>query len=156
MQNSWKLRGFYFFRHQRHFGGVGMFAVRSKIMLHSSYVYPIPNCLYTILYTSFIIYPRRACAARVLQLGVWCVCVSVTLHLTSRMFVRLTNDITYLTGNEGQKICAVFSENAPLQSQSAKKPICKYATDGMAYRSLIDPAAPEDATGSRQETTSNS
>ena len=32
------------------------------------------------------------------------------------MFVRLTNDTTYLTGNEGQKICAVFSENAPLQS----------------------------------------
>ena len=31
-----------------------------------------------------------------------CVCLSVTLHLTSRMFVRLTNDTTYLTGNEGQ------------------------------------------------------
>ena len=44
------------------------------------------------------------------------VCVSVTQHLTSPMFVRLTNDRTYLTGNEGQKICAVFSENAPLQS----------------------------------------
>ena len=41
-----------------------------------------------------------------------CVCLSVTLHLTSRMFVRLTNDTTYLTGNEG----TVFSENAPLQS----------------------------------------
>ena len=46
-----------------------------------------------------------------------CVCVSVvTLHLTSRMFVRLTNDTTYLTGNEGQKFRTVFSENAPLQS----------------------------------------
>ena len=44
------------------------------------------------------------------------VCLSVTQHLTSPMFVRLTNDTTYLTGNEGQKICAVFSENAPLQS----------------------------------------
>ena len=32
------------------------------------------------------------------------------------MFVRLTNDTTYLTGNEGQKFRAVFSENAPLQS----------------------------------------
>ena len=31
-----------------------------------------------------------------------CVCVSVTLHLTFRMFVRLTNDMTYSTGNEGQ------------------------------------------------------
>ena len=44
------------------------------------------------------------------------VCLSVTLHLTSRVFVRLTKDTTYLTGNEGQKFCAVFSENAPLQS----------------------------------------
>ena len=44
------------------------------------------------------------------------VCLSVTQHLTSPMFVRLTNDTTYLMGNEGQKICAVFSENAPLQS----------------------------------------
>ena len=46
------------------------------------------------------------------------VCLSVTQHLTSPMFVRLTNDTTYLTGNEGQKICAFFSENAPLQSKS--------------------------------------
>ena len=45
-----------------------------------------------------------------------CVCVSVTLYLTSRMFVRLTDDTTYLTGNEGQKFRTVFSENAPLQS----------------------------------------
>ena len=36
-------------------------------------------------------------------------CVSVTLNLTCRMFVRLTNDTTYLTGNEGQKFRAVFS-----------------------------------------------
>ena len=49
--------------------------------------------------------------------GSWvCVCVSVTLHLTSRMSVRLINDTTYLTGNEGQKYRAVFSENGPLQS----------------------------------------
>ena len=65
---------------------------------------------------------RRACAARgygSVGLSVClsaCVCVSVTLHLTSRVFVRLTNDMTYLTGNEGQKFRAVFSENAPLQS----------------------------------------
>ena len=31
-----------------------------------------------------------------------CVCLSVTLHLTSRVFVRLTKDTTYVTGNEGQ------------------------------------------------------
>ena len=45
-----------------------------------------------------------------------CLCVSVTQHLTSRMFFRLTNDTTYLTGNEGQNVGAVFSENASLQS----------------------------------------
>ena len=41
------------------------------------------------------------------------VCVSVTLHLTSQVFVRLTED---LTGSEGQKFLMVFSETAPLQS----------------------------------------
>ena len=44
------------------------------------------------------------------------VCLSVTQHLASRMFIRPTNDMTYLTGNEGQIFCGVFSENAPLQS----------------------------------------
>ena len=34
------------------------------------------------------------------------------------MFVCLTNDTTYLTGNEGQKFRAFFSENAPLQGYS--------------------------------------
>ena len=65
-----------------------------------------------------VINPRRACAARVTVVGSVClsVCVSVTQHLTSPMFVRLTNDTTYLTDNEGQKFRAVFSENAPLQS----------------------------------------
>ena len=80
------------------------------------------------------------------------VCVSVTLHLTSRVFVRLTKDTTYLTGNEGQIFRTVFSETAPLQSYSGKKQICKYTTDGTAHRGLIDPhalctsEAPEDAT----------
>ena len=41
------------------------------------------------------------------------VCVSVTLHLTSRMFVRLTKH-TYLTGNEGKTFRTVFSEKAAL------------------------------------------
>ena len=44
------------------------------------------------------------------------VCLSVTLNLTSRVFVRLTKDTTYLTGNEDQKFRTVFSENASLQS----------------------------------------
>ena len=39
-----------------------------------------------------------------------CVCVSVTLHLTSRMSVRLKNDTIYLTGTEGQKIRAASFE----------------------------------------------
>ena len=34
------------------------------------------------------------------------------------MFVCLTNDTTYLTGNEGQKFRAFFSENALLQGYS--------------------------------------
>ena len=46
------------------------------------------------------------------------VCV-VTFNLASRTFIRPTNDMIYLTGDEGQKFCGVFSENAPLQSYSA-------------------------------------
>ena len=45
-----------------------------------------------------VVNPRRACAARVTVV----VCLSVTLNLTSRVFVRLTKDTTYLTGNECQ------------------------------------------------------
>ena len=43
------------------------------------------------------------------------VCVSVKSHLTSGASVRPEIDITCLAGNEGQKICGVFFENAPLQ-----------------------------------------
>ena len=63
-----------------------------------------------------VINPRRACAARVTVVGSVCVCLSVTQHLASRTFIRPTNDMTYLTGDEGQKFCGGFSENAPLQS----------------------------------------
>ena len=34
--------------------------------------------------------------------GSWVVSQSVTLHLTSRLSIRRTNDTTYLAGNEGQ------------------------------------------------------
>ena len=51
--------------------------------------------------------PRRACAARVTVVGF--VCLSVTLHLTYRVSVRPRNDTIYPTGDEGQKIKAVFS-----------------------------------------------
>ena len=64
-------------------------------------------------------YPRRACAARVYTVVVGFVClsaVSVTLNLTSRVSVRPRNDTIYPTGDEGQKVCGVFSENDPLQS----------------------------------------
>ena len=61
-----------------------------------------------------IINPRRACAARVTVVG--SVCLSVKSHLTYGASVRPENAVTYSAGNEGQNICGVFSENAPLQS----------------------------------------
>ena len=42
-------------------------------------------------------------------------CVSVKSHLTYGASVRPENAVTYSAGNEGQKICGVFSETAPLQ-----------------------------------------
>ena len=69
-----------------------------------------------------VINPRRACAARVTVVGSVCVCVSVCLsvksHLTYGASVRPENAVTYSAGNEGQKICGVFSETAPLQRSS--------------------------------------
>ena len=80
----------------------------------------VPICVYyysACTFSSVIINPRRACAARVTVVGsvCVCVCVSVTLHLTSRMSVRLKNDTIYLTGTEGQKIRAVFSKTASFE-----------------------------------------
>ena len=51
---------------------------------------------------------RRACAARVRS-----VCLSVTQHLLQCSFVSQT--ILLLTGNEGHKFQAVFSENAAFE-----------------------------------------
>ena len=74
-----------------------------------------------------IINPRRACAARVTVVGCVClsvcvcVCVSVTQHLTSRAIVHPKNDTTYFTGDEGQKICTVFSEKKLWRETRAKK-----------------------------------
>ena len=39
-------------------------------------------------------------------------------HLTYGASVRPENAVTYSAGNEGQKICGVFSETAPLQRSS--------------------------------------
>ena len=69
----------------------------------------------------FVINPRRACAARVTVVGLsvcLSVCLSVSQHLTSGASVRLENAVTYSTGDEGQKICGVFSETAPLPRSS--------------------------------------
>ena len=45
-------------------------------------------------------------------------CVSVKSHLTYGASVRPENAVTYSAGNEGQNICGVFSETAPLQRSS--------------------------------------
>ena len=47
------------------------------------------------------------------------VCVSVKSHLTSGVFVRPENTVTNSAGNEGRKICGVFSDTAPLPRPSA-------------------------------------
>ena len=47
-----------------------------------------------------------------------CVCLSVKSHLTYGASVRPENAVTYSAGNEGQKICGVFSEDAPLLRSS--------------------------------------
>ena len=44
--------------------------------------------------------------------------MSVKSHLTYGASVRPENTVTYSAGNEGQKICGVFSETAPLQRSS--------------------------------------
>ena len=57
-----------------------------------------------------------ACAARVTVVG--SVCLSVKSHLTYGGSVRPETAVTYSAGNEGQNICGVFSETAPLQRSS--------------------------------------
>ena len=44
--------------------------------------------------------------------------MSVKSHLTYGAYVRPENAVTYSAGNEGQKICEVFSEDAPLLRSS--------------------------------------
>ena len=71
-------------------------------------------------WAAVVINPRRACAARVTVVGSVClsVCLSVKSHLAYGASVRPENAVTYSAGNEGQKICGVFSETAPLQRSS--------------------------------------
>ena len=53
--------------------------------------------------------------------------MSVKSHLTSGASVRPENAVTYSAGNEGQKICGIFSETAPLQRSSTP------SVDGHTY-----------------------
>ena len=78
-------------------------------------LFTMPACKHTLY---FIINPRRTCTARVTVVGSVCLsaCVSVSVSVIQNLTNRPTNDTTYLMGNEGQIICTVFSENAPLQS----------------------------------------
>ena len=67
-----------------------------------------------------IVNPRRACAARVIVLGL-SVCLYVCLlplHLPSRTAIRHENDITYQADREDQFNRTVFSENAALRRSS--------------------------------------
>ena len=72
-----------------------------------------------------LVNPRRACArVTVVVVSVClsvclCVCVSVKSHLTSGTSVRSENDVTNSVGDEGRKICGVFSDTAPLPRSSA-------------------------------------
>ena len=60
--------------------------------------------------------PRRSCAARVTVVAVSVsVCLSVKSHLILEASLLPENAVTYSTGDEGQKICGVFSETFPLQ-----------------------------------------
>ena len=97
-----------------------------------NYVYPV--AIYTMKDCSCVVInprracaamPRRACAARV-TVVVMSVCLSV--RYTSGASFRPENDVTYLAGNEGQNICGVFSETAPLQRSSIP------SNDGNTYR----------------------
>ena len=62
------------------------------------------------------------------------VCVSVKSHLTYGASVRPEHAVTYSAGNEGQNICGVFSETAPLQRSSTPSIV------GPCVQSAIFPA----------------
>ena len=68
-------------------------------------------------------------AQRGLQYLGLCVCLSVKSHLTYGESVRLENSVTYSAGNEGQKICGIFSETAPSQ-RSSNPPLTAIRTVG--------------------------
>ena len=73
---------------------------------------PLRNCYY--FQQQLALLTLGAHAQRGLQYLGLCVCVSVKSHLTYGASVRPENAVKYSAGNEGRKICGVFSENAPL------------------------------------------
>ena len=97
---------------QKEKGGMGSYAPKAVSLHYIVHAVPALPPL------SLCSNPRRACAARVTVVGSVCVCVSVKSHLTYGASVRPENAVTYSAGNEGQKICGVFSETAPLQRSS--------------------------------------
>ena len=69
-----------------------------------------------------VINPQRACAARVTVVVMSicvCVCLSVKSHLTLEASFRPENAVTYSVGDEGQKICGVFSKTHAFRRSSA-------------------------------------
>ena len=63
-----------------------------------------------------IINPQCACTR--VTVVVVSVYVSVKSHITSGASVCQENAVTHSAGNEGQKICGIFSETAPLPRSS--------------------------------------
>ena len=72
------------------------------------------HCTCNIAIELVIVNPRGSCAARVTVVAV-SVCLSVKSHLILEASLPPENAVTYSTGDEGQKICGVFSETFPLQ-----------------------------------------
>ena len=62
--------------------------------------------------------------------------MSVKSHLTYGASVRPENAVTYSAGNEGPKICGVFSETAPLQRSSTPSVVrpCVYTVGHFSMR----------------------
>ena len=63
------------------------------------------------------------------------VCLSVKSHFTSGASVCPENTITYPAGSEGQKICGVFSETAPLK-RSSTAPLKAYVRSAIFLRKV--------------------
>ena len=76
---------------------------------------PTFKCVCVLKLLGHLVNPPRMCR-RVTVVG--SVCVSVKSNLTSGASVRPENSVTYSMDNEGQTICGVFSETAPLQGSS--------------------------------------